>query len=197
VPTELIETADGVADAYRTGAGPGVLLLIDAFGLRPQIERMAERIAAEGYTVLAPNVFYRAGPAPLFEMPDLSTDEKRAAFFQQLGPLIEPLTPERTVADGAAYLEHLPAVSDDPDSPHHSAARLNRAQVYFGHADNDPSNSPEQIATLERALRDAGVAHTSEVYAGARHGYTMADTPAYDEQASERHNAALFELLRR
>jgi carboxymethylenebutenolidase len=234
VPTELIETADGVADAYRTGAGPGVLLLIDAFGLRPQIERMAERIAAEGYTVLAPNVFYRAGPAPLFEMPDLSTDEKRAAFFQQLGPLIEPLTPERTVADGAAYLEHLPAgpvaitgycmgarlgwriaaaqpervtrlagfhagrlVSDDPDSPHLSAARLNRAQVYFGHADNDPSNSPEQIATLERALRDAGVAHTSEVYAGARHGYTMADTPAYDEQASERHYAALFELLRR
>ena len=55
----------------------------------------------------------------------------------------------------------------------------------------------EQIETLERALDDAGVRYRSEVYGGARHGYTMADTPAYDEQACERHFAALFDLLDR
>jgi len=32
-------------------------------GLRPRIEEMADRIAAQGYVVLAPNVFY--GPDAL------------------------------------------------------------------------------------------------------------------------------------
>jgi carboxymethylenebutenolidase len=87
-------------------------------------------------------------------------------------------------------------VTDDADSPHRSAGAL-RAEVYFGHADNDRGNTPEQIAALDAALEAAGVPHRSEVYAGAAHGYTMADTPVYDEQATERHFAALFDLLDR
>ena len=39
--------------------------------------------------------------------------------------------------------------------------------------------------------------HRSEVYAGAAHGYTMADTPGYNEAAAERHFDALFDLLDR
>ena len=64
-----IKTQDGTADAYLSkpddGAPhPGVLLLMDAFGVRPQIEQMADRIASQGYTVLAPNLFYRGGRDP-------------------------------------------------------------------------------------------------------------------------------------
>ena len=54
---------DGTAEAYLTGTGPGVLFFIDAIGLRPQIAQMADRIAAWGYTVLAPNTLYRSGTA--------------------------------------------------------------------------------------------------------------------------------------
>ena len=43
-----IELPDGTAEAYLTGSGPGVLFFIDAIGLRPQIARMADRIAALG-----------------------------------------------------------------------------------------------------------------------------------------------------
>src|SRR6476661_6618151 len=46
-----------------------------------------------------------------------------------------------------------------------------------------------------RALEDAGLAHTNEIYPGAAHGYTMADTSMYDEAATERHFAALEELF--
>ena len=74
-----VPTPDGVADCYLTrpddGAHPGVLLMIDAIGLRPRIEEMADRIAAQGYVVLAPNVFYRAGRAPLWDPPNLSDPE--------------------------------------------------------------------------------------------------------------------------
>jgi carboxymethylenebutenolidase len=236
-----IETPDGVADAYLTrpedGARhPGVLFLMDAYGLRPRIEEMADRIAGRGYAVLAPNVFYRAGRSPVIPFPDMSDESARGDFFKHVRPLMEELTPERIAADGAAYLDELAKhadgpvavtgycmgvrlglrianahpdrvaaqagfhggglVTDDTYSPHKAVGSL-RAELYLGHADNDGSNSAEQIAALDMALDEAAVEHTTEVYEGAAHGYTMADTPAYDEQAAERHFAALFDLLGR
>jgi carboxymethylenebutenolidase len=85
-------------------------------------------------------------------------------------------------------------VTDAPDSPHLLAGDI-KAEVYFGHADQDPNMTPEQIATLDRTMDEAGVRHRTEVYEGALHGYTMSDTAVYDEEAAERHFTALFELL--
>ena len=69
-----VTTPDGVADAYLArpdddGAHPAVLFVMDAYGLRPQIEQMADRIAAAGHVVLAPNVFYRSGRAAAIRQP--------------------------------------------------------------------------------------------------------------------------------
>ena len=57
--------------------------------------------------------------------------------------------------------------------------------------------TPEDIAAIESALGEAGVSYRSELFAGAAHGYTMADTPAYDAEAAERHFNELFALLGR
>ena len=57
--------------------------------------------------------------------------------------------------------------------------------------------TPENIATLEQSLTDAGVSYRSELYEGAAHGYTMADTAAYDEPSAERHFRELRALLDR
>jgi carboxymethylenebutenolidase len=66
-----IKTADGTCDAAfihpASGSHPGVLIWPDAFGLRPSMRDIAKRLAAEGYSVLVPNPFYRVGKAPLFE----------------------------------------------------------------------------------------------------------------------------------
>ncbi|MBY8870617.1 dienelactone hydrolase family protein [Micromonospora sp. PLK6-60] len=102
--------------------------------------------------------------------------------------------PDRLAAAAAFHAGRV--VTDAPDSPHLGVAAVT-GELYFGHADQDPSMTAEQIATLERALDAAGVRYRSEVYPGARHGYTQADTPMYDEQATERHWAALFDLLDR
>ena len=114
--TVEIAAPDGIADAYLARPDdrlhPGVLFLMDAFGLRPTLYEMAERIAADGYVVLAPNVFYRAGRSPVPPLPDLTDPEQRRSFFQSvLRPLIEQLTPERLAADGAAYLDYLSDVA--------------------------------------------------------------------------------------
>ncbi|MEV7283549.1 dienelactone hydrolase family protein [Streptomyces sp. NPDC093252] len=246
VHSALVEvpTADGVADAHLVrpadgGPYPGVLMFMDAFGLRPRLTAKADRLAAAGYTVLLPNVFYRQGPAPVVELPEFIDPAARPELFQRLMPMIEALTPERAMRDADAYLGRLaedPAVADgpvgvvgyclgarltlltagtwpdrvaaaagfhganlatpDPDSPHLLADRIT-AELYFGHADGDRSNPPEAIERLENALTAAGVRHTCEVYAGARHGFTQQDTSAYDAAADERHRTATLALFGR
>jgi carboxymethylenebutenolidase len=68
-----IKTPDGTCDAAfihpASGSHPGVLIWPDAFGLRPALREMARRLAAQGYSVLVPNPFYRVGKAPFFEVP--------------------------------------------------------------------------------------------------------------------------------
>ena len=112
--TVQIPAADGTADAYLVrpdGAGPfpGVLLFMDAFGLRPRIAEMAARIAERGYTVLVPNLFYRSARSPLVQPEDLLDAEKRGAAFGRLGPMMRELTAERIAADTDAYLDFLAA----------------------------------------------------------------------------------------
>ena len=87
-------------------------------------------------------------------------------------------------------------VTNEVDSPHRSLAKAD-AEFYFGHADNDGSMPPEAVEALGRALEAAGLAGTNEVYAGAPHGYSMSDTSAYDEEATERHFRELEELFDR
>jgi len=87
-------------------------------------------------------------------------------------------------------------VTEDERSPHRGIPDA-RAEFLFGHADRDRSMPPEAVEELRRVLDEAGLAGTSVVYAGAAHGYTMADTPMYDESATERHFIELEELLDR
>jgi len=238
-----IQTADGTAEAYLTRPGdgaehPGVLSYIDAIGLRPRIEEMADRIASWGYVVLAPNVFHRDGrAADLAPTEDLTVPGNREKFFAGgVADRVAALTPERSDADArrwvSALLEHARSpigvtgycmgarlatraaglfpdlvaavggfhggglVTDDPSSPHLGLAGA-RAEFVYGHADGDRSRPPQAIAALGDARASAGLAHTNEVYAGARHGYTMSDTSVYDEAATERHFAALRDLFAR
>jgi carboxymethylenebutenolidase len=53
------------------------------------------------------------------------------------------------------------------------------------------------VAALEEALRAAGRPHLNEVYEDAPHGYTMADTSAYQAAGAERHFTELEALLAR
>jgi len=58
-----IKTPDGTCNAVfihpATGSYPAVLIWPDAFGLRPAVREMGKRLAADGYSVLVPNPFYR------------------------------------------------------------------------------------------------------------------------------------------
>ena len=106
-----IQAADGTAEAYLTGerGAPGVLLYVDAIGLRPQIESMADRIAAWGYVVLAPHVFYRDGSAEeLAPHGDLREPGAREEFFGSgVMDRVGALTPDRSTPDAEAWVATL------------------------------------------------------------------------------------------
>ncbi|WP_405845145.1 dienelactone hydrolase family protein [Streptomyces platensis] len=85
---------------------------------------------------------------------------------------------------------HGPVGADGPDS----LAKIT-AQVYLGHAASDLT--PEALGELNQALDAAGVDHTSEIYPGTVHGFTMSDTDAFDPAALQRHWDRLLPLLGR
>ncbi|HTD42606.1 MAG TPA: dienelactone hydrolase family protein [Bryobacteraceae bacterium] len=105
-----VKTPDGTCDAAfihpKTGSHPGVLIWPDAFGLRPSMREMAKRIAAEGYSVLVPNPFYRVTKAPF-------TDASNFNFATDMGK-IQPLmasvnAPGNPEKDAIAYVAFLDA----------------------------------------------------------------------------------------
>jgi carboxymethylenebutenolidase len=107
-----IKTPDGTCDAAfihpKSGSHPGVLLWPDAFGLRPATRDMGKRLAADGYSVLVPNPFYRVSKAPFT---DASTfDFQNPGDMAKLRPLMASVNaPGNAEKDAVAYLAFLDA----------------------------------------------------------------------------------------
>lgn len=105
-----VKTPDGIADAYfvhpKDGVHPGVLIWPDIFGLRPAFERMADRLAGAGYSVLVINPFYRVKKAPTApENPDFSDPATRKSLLALAGAL----TAATNVTDARAFVTYLDA----------------------------------------------------------------------------------------
>jgi carboxymethylenebutenolidase len=105
----MVPTPDGTADAalfHPAGAGswPAVLMWPDILGLRPVFREMGRRLAAEGYTVLVPNPFYRTKRAPIVTGPFDFNDPKQV---QPLLDLKTTLTDAAIDKDAAAYIAFL------------------------------------------------------------------------------------------
>jgi len=105
-----IKTRDGVAKAglFRPAAATstkaGVILYMDAFGPRPALDVMAERLAGDGYAVLVPDLFYRFGAYGPFDAKTAFAEEKsKAALMAMVGGT----TQEMTIGDSGAFLDAL------------------------------------------------------------------------------------------
>jgi carboxymethylenebutenolidase len=110
-----IKTPDGTCDAAfihpSTGSHPGVLIWTDAFGLRPAMRDIGKRIAAEGYSVLVPNPFYRVAKAPVFDSAS-SFNFQNEADMAKLRPLMASVNaPGVAEKDATAYIAFLDAQS--------------------------------------------------------------------------------------
>jgi len=103
-----IPLSEGSCDAvicYPDGTGewPGVVFFTDIGGVRAANIDLAKRLAAQGYSVLIPNVFYRTAQTPLTPLRSLGEEAQK----KRMAELTQPLTPEAMERDASAYVDFL------------------------------------------------------------------------------------------
>lgn len=109
-----IKTRDGVAPAYvfkPSGAGPwpAVLMYMDGVGIRPAMLEVGERLAASGYYVLLPDLYYRAGPYEPMDFSIFTDPEKRKVLMEKF---MGPANSANVMSDTQAFLDYLATQPD-------------------------------------------------------------------------------------
>jgi carboxymethylenebutenolidase len=171
--TLIIPTPDGTANGYAyrpAGAGPwpAALFFMDGIGIRPALRAMAERLASNGYYVLLPNLYYRAGPV---ENMDLVKDWDRFMGYvaevlqgdgvrRDIGACLDFLgrskdvKGEKVVCTGYCMGGHVSLVAAGAYGARIGAA----ASIHGGRLASDDPNSPHRGAHTMRARLYVGVA---------------------------------------
>jgi len=101
--TIRLRTSDGEMKCHQAsprGAGkfPAVLVIMEAFGLNDHIKDITERIAAEGYVAIAPDLYYRE-----------AVDAIGYDQIQEAIGLMQRLVDDNVVADIQSVITHLKA----------------------------------------------------------------------------------------
>jgi len=216
-----LQTTAGDTDAYvstaRPAPGPPVLLLHAWWGLNEAIRDLADRLAGDGFTVMAPD---------LFDGRVLTTIEDAEAFtsaIEQGGGGPGGLNPDRIMGRVEASLDHLLADADVRGDraaivtlsfggwygSHVAAGRSDVAAfvsiysdvyeapgeaAYLGHfAQDDQFVDSAPVADMQKNLGEGSAAH---LYQGMKHWFMEPDRPEYDEKAAELAYSRTVEFLR-
>ena len=106
-----ITTPDGAMETFicrpeRDAPHPAVFLLMDAPGVRDELRDMARRLAAVGYAVLLPNLYYRAGRDSMFSPQVL---DKNSPEWARMRAIRTKMTIPPVMSDFAAMLDFIDA----------------------------------------------------------------------------------------
>jgi carboxymethylenebutenolidase len=86
-------TAGGYLARPDAGSGPGVIVLQEWWGLNPQIKGVADRLAAEGFVALAPDLYHG----------ELAEHDE----MDKAGQLMSTLPPDRAARDMGGAVDYL------------------------------------------------------------------------------------------
>jgi len=109
--TVQLNTADGKMDAYVAqpqdgGSYPGIVVIQEAFGVNDHIKKVTDRLAAEGYVAIAPDIYHRESERiiPYAEMPKAIAALQRVVdgkAMEDVGASIAHLKSQSNVKAGA------------------------------------------------------------------------------------------------
>ena len=91
IPTKDGKTTTFIVHPEREGPHPLILFFMDAPAIREELRDMARRIAAVGYYVMLPNMYYRKGVMEMKDLPPLPEAEARERMFSFMNSLTIPL----------------------------------------------------------------------------------------------------------
>lgn len=209
-----------LAPAHEGGAGLGLIVIQEWWGLVDHIVEVCDRFAAEGFTALAPDLYH--GKTVPNREPDeaakamMARDLERAA--RDLSGAVDFLQAHDSVrGHGVAVVGFcmggglalwlatlrpdairavVPFYGIAPEGAEPDWSALTAAVE--GHfASHDDMNSPEAIAALETRLTDLGKEVRVFTYAGTGHAFFNDTRPeVYDEDAARQAWVRTLEFLR-
>jgi carboxymethylenebutenolidase len=156
---------------------------MDAFGIRPQLDDMAQRLANLGYVVAVPNLYHRTGPFTPFDPKAVTVEGPEQTRFRGM---IRSIDGAKVMSDTRAVLDHLATRADVAPPPHgalgycmgggyallaagtfpeHLAAA---ASFHGGSLATDRADSPHLTAERMRARVYVGVAEIDHTFDSAQ-----------------------------
>jgi carboxymethylenebutenolidase len=213
-------TVGGYLASPEVGAGPGLVVIQEWWGLVDHIKDVCDRFAAEGFTALAPDLYHGAATTEPDEAAKLMMAMNIERAARDMAGAVDFLAGHDSVrGEGAGMVGFcmggglaLWLATLQPDQvravvpfygviPWEAAqpdwSRL-RAAVGGHYAENDDFASPDHVAALEAQLKDVGVDVEMFIYPNTHHGFFNDTRPdAFAEDAARQAWIRTLEFLRR
>jgi carboxymethylenebutenolidase len=203
-----------------TGSGPGILLIQEIFGVNEHIRAVAQQYALDGFTVLAPDLFWRSEPRV-----DLGYGE---ADFAKGFAIMQKTDFAKAVQDlgaAASALRALPECKGKIASLGYcmggllsylaaASGAVDGAVCYYGGGIGDQLGVAEKVRvpilfhfaakdgyiplTAVEAVRKAFASHKSaavHLYPDVDHGFNCWGRPMYNQKAATLAHARSLEFL--
>ena len=191
------------------GRGPGLLLIQEIFGVNDHIRGVADQYAMDGYTVFAPEVFWRVEPGVQLGYGAGDFEKgvalmKRMDFAQCTRDLADTLRALRSSAGcngkvasigycmGGRLSYHLAAETDVDAAVCYYGGGIHtaldvapkiRAPILFHFAEQDHFIPQSAVDSVREAFKGRDNVML-EVYSGADHGFNCWARAAYDQTAA-------------
>ena len=201
---ERIPVGDSTVPAHFAGpdgAKAGVVVLHAWWGLNDDVIAYADRLAAKGYAVLAPDMFGGKIAATVEKAEGLTSEGDAVAgdiAMAAVDTLAERVGPDGRIgilgfSFGAAYAILTPSERGRVSASvayygtYWGDFLAKSKAVFLGHfAENDPYEPAESVDALEQAMRDAGREAEFHRYPGTGHWFAEPSrAEAYDRAAAE------------
>jgi carboxymethylenebutenolidase len=204
------EMAVYVSAPQGGGARPAVLVLQEIFGVNSYVRTMADRVAAEGYVAIAPDLFHRMGDRWEGRYDDWPPALDRMGRFDDeaaLKDIAAVIAWARTRPDVAGRvgvlgfclggrLAYSLACTPDvqasvafygvgiPGAPLQKTASLSAPLMLFFAEKDQHANPGADVPKIEAALKEHGKAAEITVWPGVDHGFFNHEREAYDAKTA-------------
>jgi carboxymethylenebutenolidase len=218
--TVQLNTSDGKMDAYvaqpkENGPHPGIVVIQEAFGVNDHIKKVTDRLAAEGYVAIAPDIFHREAERviPYAEMPKAIATLQRVVdskAMEDVGAAIAHLKSQSNVKSNSigvigfcmggrlAYLTAAQHANDIKAAvpyygggiPAGNPSPLSRTgeikcPMYLFFGAKDQLIPMDNVSQINNELTSKKVPFQMKIYPEAGHGFNCDDRGSYHEASAK------------
>ena len=218
--TLQLSTPDGKMAAYEAkpkagGTYPGIVVLMEAFGLNDHIKKVTERIAQEGYVAIAPDLYHREAErlvpySDLQKAVGIMNKLQDSKIMDDVGAAIAHLKSQSNVKAGSigvtgfcmgGRFTYLAAAHHNKDVkaavpfypggvPMGNPSPLSRTgeikcPIYLFFGGKDPLIPQEHVDKITAELTDKKINFQLKLYPEATHGFFCDERPSYHPDSAK------------